>query len=249
MSSKWIAAAVTAALATGVLTAGVSGATPRPEDDNARTASSAPAPEPDATTTDTTRTVRESIGPLGRVLTSVDALIAEATGESGARNPQALQQRLDAVDAAAREMRAAYAERLSVASDSPKVPFARGSVQQSPTPPPSIAADDPTTLPADETPRILPAPAGEQPRTLPAKVDEEPRTLPAQEDEAQTQPAKPQQPDLRSALAAVLESAETLVQKAQDPSADETEVRKAAQPISRSAIDVITAAVSGLGRV
>ena len=234
MSSKWIAAALTTALATGVLTADVSGATTRPQDDEPRAASSAPAPEPDAAT-DGARSAaaRFSIGPLGRVLTSVDELIEAATPPSRPGRADALQEQFAAVDAAARELRDAYRRQAAEASTalSPAVPLARTSVRQSP--PPSIAADDPEILPAEEdAPRILPAEAGEETRTLPAgKADTRPAPL-----------------DLSSALRVLLEDAEALVEKANDPESDEAAIREAAQPISQDALAVVTSAVRGIKR-
>lgn len=234
MSSKWIAAALTTALATGVLTADVSGATTRPQNDGPRAASAAPAAEPEpAAASDDSRTAdRVSIGPLGRILTSVDELIDEATPPSGSRTTDALQERFAAVDAAARELRDAYQARMTGAftAQSPSVPLARTSVR--PSPPPLIAADDPEILPAEDAPRILPAEAGEEPRTLPANEDS----------------ARPAPQDLRGALRVLLEHAEALVAKANDPEADEVAVRKAAQPITQDALAVVASAVEGIQR-
>ncbi|MCM2578984.1 hypothetical protein [Streptomyces meridianus] len=233
MSSKLIAAALTTALAIGVLTADVSGATTRPQSDGPRAASSGQAPGPDASADGASSTARMSIGPLGRVLTSVDALVDAANPPSGSARTNALQERFAAVDAAARELRDAYREQAlgSFASLSPSVPLARTSVR--PSPPSAIAADDPTILPAKEDePRILPAEAGQEPRTLPAQ-------------ESSTRPAPL---DLHSALGVLVEDAQALVETASDPNADEAAVRKAAQPITQDAVAVVTSTVQGIKR-
>lgn len=233
MTYKWIAAAVTTVLATGVLTADVSGATTHPQNDEPRATSSAPVQESD---TSAAEPARVSIGPLGRILTSVDALIDAAAPASGSRNLDTLQDRFAAVDTAARELRTAY----RAAPAGPAVPFARVTVRQSP--PPSIAADEPRILPAEEDePRILPA-KEDEPKTLPT-TEEQPKVLPATGTSTQTKPQ-----DLRSALSRLLEHADALVQKANDPEADEAAVRKAARPISQDALAVVSTTLDGIKR-
>lgn len=103
MRSTWIAAAVTTAVATGLLTAGVSGAMARGADDS---------PAPPTTSANSTDADASSFmvhaGPLGGVLTSASDLVESTRSEAGTRDPRAMHDRLSSLNAAVGELRAGF---------------------------------------------------------------------------------------------------------------------------------------------